>query len=100
MGGAFLGRPLARVIPIFTAFAFAFLVSVAATHLHVGADADVSCPVCAAFGGGKLERPAPILAVPTPMAVSGFCQGYQAFPQVSGFTPAIIPPSCGPPRLA
>ncbi len=50
-----------------TAGCFALLVSVAASHLHIGPDADEACALCAAFAG-KLEGPSlsvPMVAIAT-----------------------------------
>ena len=94
-----LSKRLSRFAAMLTAIAFAILVSAAATHLHVGPDADEGCAVCAAVIG-KLEGPSsPPLAAPA-------CPGAYAAPQVpvaqlpAGATLVVLPPSCGPPHVA
>ena len=87
------------VMAAVAAVAFAILVSVAATHLHIGLDADEGCAVCAAFVG-KLEGPsAPSIAVP-PVAVSYFARPIRVAPHVASLALVVLPPSCGPPRFA
>jgi hypothetical protein len=93
-------RPfLSRVAATLTAVAFAILVSVAATHLHIGPDADEGCAVCAAVIG-KLEGPSS-----PPLAVAA-CSGAYAVPRVlvaqrdAAAILVVLPPSCGPPHLA
>ena len=87
------------VIAAIAAVTFAILVSVAATHLHVGLDTDEGCAVCAAFVG-KLEGPStPAIAVP-PVSVSYFAHPPRVAPQVEPLALVVLPPSCGPPRFA
>jgi hypothetical protein len=80
-----------------TAGAFALLVSVAASHLHIAPDADEACAVCAAFAG-KIEGPS--LAVPTvavATAVHTVCIAPVA--RLHPLPPAhLLPPTCGPPQ--
>jgi hypothetical protein len=81
------------------AVAFAILVSVAATHLHVGPDADEGCAVCAAVIG-KLEGPtAPPIAIPS-ISVAYFEHLLEIAPQVADVALVVLPPSCGPPHFA
>jgi hypothetical protein len=88
-----------RVVVTLTGVAFAILVSVAATHLHIGPDTDAACAVCAAFTG-KLEGPsASPLAAPAIRIV--YASPQARFPR----SPAaailvVLPPSCGPPHFA
>jgi hypothetical protein len=57
--------PARALIAAVSAVAFAILVSIAATHLHTGLDADEACAVCAAVIG-KLEGPSSLPAVVPP----------------------------------
>jgi hypothetical protein len=79
--------------------AFVVLVSVAATHLHIGADADEACAVCAAVIG-KLEGPAAPPAVVPPADAAQFWQRFLAAAQVARGVVVVLPPSCGPPDVA
>jgi hypothetical protein len=79
--------------------AFAVLVSVAATHLHIGADADEACAVCAAVIG-KLEGPAAPPVVVPPADPAQFWQQFTATAQVARGLVVVLPPSCGPPVVA
>jgi hypothetical protein len=88
-----------RVIGALSAIAFAILVSVAATHLHIGPDADEACPVCAAVAGK--------LAGPSVIPVAGIAPGipcWLAVPPRQHSSPltlaVVLPPSRGPPRNA
>jgi hypothetical protein len=93
-----LGAPH-RVAAVLIGVAFAVLVSVAATHLHIGPDADEGCAVCAAVIG-KLEGPSA-----PPLALAA-CPCAYAAPQIQvAQRPAaaalvVLPPSCGPPHFA
>lgn len=81
----------------FTAIAFALLVSVAASHVHIQPDADEACAVCAAFAG-KLEGPSvyvPTVATSTVIAVAGVAPVSRFVPPVPAH---ILPPNCGPPQ--
>ena len=88
-----------RVVCGVTAVVFAILVSVAATHLHVGADQDEACALCAAFAGKLEGASAPPLPAPTAMAVA---LHVPALPQPQITPPSVValPPSCGPPPVA
>jgi hypothetical protein len=82
-----------------SALAFVILVSVAATHLHIGAEGDEGCAVCAAVVG-KLEGPSsPAVAVAPPSVVT-LSQPPQSAPRVERVVLVVLPPSCGPPSLA
>jgi hypothetical protein len=87
------------LIAVVSAAAFALLVSVAATHLHVGADADEACAVCAAVIG-KLESPPPPPVVVPPASLAQFWQPFLAAAQVARGVVVVLPPSCGPPAVA
>jgi hypothetical protein len=87
------------IVLALTAGAFAFLVSVAASHLHITADDDDGCAVCAAFAG-KLEGPSAY--VPT-VAVATVTHLAAAQPMLRPAPPApahLLPPNCGPPQAA
>ncbi len=80
-----------------TAGAFALLVSVAASHLHLTPDGDEACAVCAAFAG-KIEGPS--VYVPT-VAVATVVHVAVAAPVLRLAPPApahMWPPNCGPPQ--
>jgi hypothetical protein len=80
-----------------TASAFALLVSVAASHLHLAPDNDEACAVCAAFAG-KIETPSAY--VPT-VAMATVIHVAVAAPVVRLAPPApahLWPPNCGPPQ--
>jgi hypothetical protein len=87
------------LIAAVSAVAFAILVSIAATHLHTGLDSDEACAVCAAVIG-KLEGPSSLPAVVPPASISHFWQRAPAAPHVVRIVQVVLPPSCGPPRLA
>lgn len=80
-----------------TASAFALLVSVAATHLHIAPDGDEGCAVCAAFAG-KIEGPSvyiPTVAVATVIRTVCITPVARLLP----LAPAHLwPPNCGPPQ--
>jgi len=82
-----------------TAGAFALLVSIAASHLHITADDNDGCAVCAAFAG-KLEGPSTY--VPT-VAVATVIHLAEPAPVLRLAPPApahLLPPTCGPPQRA
>jgi hypothetical protein len=86
-----------RCVLALTTIAFTLLVSVAASHLHLGPDADEACAVCAAFAG-KIEGP----SVAAPMFAPASL-GYAdcAHPVARPVPPApahLLPPTCGPPQ--
>jgi hypothetical protein len=80
------------------AIAFAFLVSVAATHLHITPDQDEACAVCTAFAG-KLEGPSKKLVVPTYVLIELRVATVVAAPSVTSVAVVVLPPSCGPPAF-
>jgi hypothetical protein len=88
-----------RLTAAVTAIAFAILVSVAASHVHVGADADRVCAVCAAFAG-KLEGPTCKVVVPHPVLVAFREREVPEAASVPRSFSVVLPPSCGPPRVA
>ena len=85
-----------RVVCALTALCFAALASLAATHLHLGPDADETCAVCAAVVG-KVAGP-----VATPAITLGLELNYwlavapRQRPLLLAFA-VVLPPSCGPP---
>lgn len=93
---------LQRIAAAITAVAFSVLVSVAAGHLHVGADQDEACSICAAFGIGKLKGPTPSVAVPAPVVVTYFRQETLHPSPLAHHVVVVVvlPPSCGPPLVA
>jgi hypothetical protein len=91
--------PYRALIAAVSAVAFAVLVSIAATHLHTGLDSDEACAVCAAVVG-KLEGPSSLPAVVPPASIPYFWQRAAAAPHVVRIVQVVLPPSCGPPRLA
>lgn len=94
-------RPLGRLAWAITLLAFTILVSVAATHLHIGAELDDSCAICAAFGVGKLKGPAPSVVASVPVAITWFQLEPQRPPSLPhNVVVVILPPSCGPPTIA
>ena len=82
-----------------SAVAFAILVSVAATHLHIGLDADDACAVCAAVIG-KLEGPSAPPAAAPPVSIPQFRLPPLVDPLLADIALVVLPPSCGPPRFA
>jgi hypothetical protein len=82
-----------------SAVAFVFLVSVAATHLHIGADGDDGCAVCAAVVG-KLEGPSSPAVAVAPAGIVYFEQPLQSAPRFERVILVVLPPSCGPPSIA
>lgn len=94
-------RALGRLIGVVTALAFAILVSFAASHLHIGADLNESCPICTAFGVGKLKTPAPSIVAAAPVAVTWFWLQPERPPTLAqSVRVVVLPPSCGPPAIA
>jgi hypothetical protein len=86
-----------RISCALIALAFASLVSLAATHLHVGPDADEECAICAAVIG-KLEGPVvPLIAAIGPEL--GPWPRIVPKERPLGLVVAVVlPPSCGPPH--
>ncbi len=81
-----------------SAVAFAILVSVAASHLHVAPDADEACAVCAAVIG-KLEGPSAPAAVVSPVGVAYLWLAPRILLRVEQVFLVVLPPSRGPPRF-
>lgn len=93
--------PLQQIAAAITLLAFAVLTSLAASHLHDGANPDSSCSICAAFGVGKLNGPTPSVAVPAPVVVTWFRQERPGAPSLAhNVVVVVLPPSCGPPVVA
>ncbi|HTS21075.1 MAG TPA: hypothetical protein VMN79_04605 [Casimicrobiaceae bacterium] len=88
-----------RVVATVCAIAFAILASVAASHLHIGADQDEACAVCAAFAG-KLESPVAQPPALAPVALAFWRCEVPQDAQVRHRLVVILPPSCGPPEVA
>jgi len=88
-----------RVIVALTAIAFAVLVSVAATHLHVGADADEGCAVCAAVAG-KLAGPKVAPAAKLSAEIATWLAVLPAGHSSPRLLSVVLPPSRGPPAIS
>jgi hypothetical protein len=82
-----------------SAVAFAILVSVAASHLHVAPDADEACAVCAAVIG-KLEGPSAPPVVASPVGIAYLWLAPRIVLRVEQVFLVVLPPSRGPPRFA
>jgi hypothetical protein len=85
-----------RVVCALAALCFAWLASVAATHLHIGPDADEGCAVCAAVVG-KVAGPSAAPAIKLAPEIS-FRQAVT--PNLHSrlvVLAVVLPPSCGPP---
>jgi hypothetical protein len=95
------GRRLlfARLVLALTAAAFAIVVSVAASHVHVVPDEDNACSVCTAFDG-KLHDGDPAQAAAHPFLLPHLVVATLPEPQRPGLAPTLTPPSCGPPVVA
>src|ERR1700738_3451617 len=91
--------PYRALVAAVSAVAFAILVSIAATHLHTGLDADEACAVCAAVIG-KLEGPSSVPVVVAPASIPYFWRRSPGAPHVARGVRVVLPPSCGPPRFA
>jgi len=88
-----------RAIVALTAIAFVVLVSVAATHLHIGADADEGCAVCAAVAG-KLAGPK---AAPDAKLGAEITTWLAALPSGRSsprLFSVVLPPSRAPPAIS
>ena len=94
-------RPLllTRLVLAVTAAAFAILVSLAGSHLHVGPDDDEACAVCTAFAD-KLHDAAPPNGVVRAFVAVHLVVATLPQPQRIGVAPTLPPPSCGPPIVA
>jgi hypothetical protein len=91
---------LQRIAAATVLVAFALLASLAASHLHFGADQDPSCSLCAAFGSGKLKTAPPGIAVARLTAPAFFRRARENESRLPHSTAVVLPPSCGPPRIA
>lgn len=88
-----------RAVFALTGIAFVALVSIAATHLHIDADADEACAVCAAVAG-KLAGPSAASAAKIGVQI---CIGRAIVPtgRLLALAPTVIlPPSRGPPAYS
>jgi hypothetical protein len=90
---------LQRLVCAVTAVVFTILVSVAASHLHIGADQDEACAVCAAFAGKLEGASAPPVPAPAGMAIALHVPALSQ-PQITSPSVVALPPSCGPPAAA
>jgi hypothetical protein len=88
-----------RLVAAIIAVAFAFLVSVAASHLHRAGDHANGCVVCAAFAG-KLEAPGAIDPSPAAVLVAFVWPEPAPAPRHAGLLAVTLPPSCGPAGIA
>lgn len=82
-----------------TATAFAIVVSIAASHVHVVPDDDEPCAVCAVFTG-KLHDAGPRQHAARPFVVLHLVVAALPQSQRLGVAPTLPPPSCGPPVVA
>jgi hypothetical protein len=87
------------LITIVSAIAFALLVSVAATHLHISPAGDSDCEICTAVAG-KLTSPPAVAIAPAPHLLTVFAVAAPVLIQVARVAPTLLPPSCGPPIAA
>jgi hypothetical protein len=90
---------LQRLVCGVTAIVFAILVSVAASHVHIGADQGEACAVCAAFAG-KLEGASTPTIAPAKPVVVAVRVAVLPQPQINSSAVIALPPSCGPPLIA
>jgi len=89
-----------KIVAGVSALAFVFLVSLAATHLHVGAEGDDGCAVCAAVVG-KLEGPSlPAIDIAPPSVAYPGQYPLLLAARIERVYVVVLPPSCGPPSLA
>jgi hypothetical protein len=89
---------LARLVLFVTTAAFAILVSVASSHLHIVPYDDDGCVVCTALEDNLHESDSPRDAPPVVLVhlvVAALPES-----QRLGATPTLSPPSCGPPVVA
>lgn len=83
-----------------TAVAFAMLVLLAATHLHVSSTDEDGCEICSAVVG-QLATPGTIAALTPPPLDVGFAAPatrHSSAARRRGLN--LLPPSCGPPPAA
>jgi len=87
-----------RLVVLVTTTAFAILVLVASSHLHIAVHDDNGCIVCAALEDKHHESDPPQYAQPVVMVHLVVAALPHA--QRLGVTPTLPPPSCGPPAVA
>jgi hypothetical protein len=87
------------LITVISAIAFALLVSVAATHLHLSPAGDSDCEICSAVAG-KLSSPPAVALAPAITFFVVFSVAAPVLIQVVRVAPTLLPPSCGPPLTA
>lgn len=87
-----------RLVLLVTATAFAILVSVAASHLHIVPHDDDGCVVCTALEDNLHESDPPQDA--RPVVVVHLVVAALPRSQRLGITPTLSPPSRGPPVVA
>lgn len=88
-----------RAIVALTGIAFAILVSVAATHLHIGADADERCAVCAAVAG-KLAGPKPAPHATLGAEIATWLAALPSGHSSPRLFSVVLPPSRAPPAIS
>jgi hypothetical protein len=83
-----------------TAVAFAMLVLLAATHLHVSSTDEDGCEICSAVVG-QLATPGTIDPLPQPRLCVGFVAPAATYRSAAPHRRAnLLPPSRGPPPAA
>ncbi len=85
-----------RVVCGLVALCFAWLASVAATHLHIGPDADDGCAVCAAVVG-KVAGPSAVPTVKVSPDINYWLPIHPGRHAPAVILAVVLPPSCGPP---
>ncbi len=88
-----------RLVTAWTAMCFAVLVSIAASHLHLGADVNETCTVCAAVTGQLAGPSSASVAVPT-LEISRWVQIVESPVPSPRVRAVVLPPSCGPPSCS
>lgn len=86
-----------RVVCALAALCFAWLASVAATHLHIGLDADDGCAVCAAVVG-KVAGPSAMPTVKVSPEINYWLPILPCRHAPAVVLAVVLPPSCGPPH--
>jgi hypothetical protein len=81
-----------------TGIAFALLVSIEASHLHIGIEPD-ACPLYTAFAG-KVEGPSAEVTLSQPVLVAYYQPVECGAPDVAHCVVVVLPPSRGPPQVA
>jgi len=92
-------RRYRALITALTAIAFALLISVAATHLHVSPAGDADCEICSAVAG-KLTSPPAVAIAPASPLLTALPVAAPVLIQVARVAPELLPPSRGPPLTA